>query len=168
MGAQVVYNHDGQTSLGARTGNRRPHLGTKDLRRAAGGEAPVKPPVAPVDEPKAIDFVIGPWSFHQALSSAAFATPHAGQRRMEGELDLVLEIDIGVWEEGQELFHIGRHVSEQIGFDQFGHGWRGRWCRPQPIPPPPLGVSHVGRLRFGFVFERPGRTLTDIVGGSQR
>ena len=37
---------------------------------------------------------------------------------MEGELDLVLEIDIGVWEEGQELFHIGRHVSEQIGFDQ--------------------------------------------------
>jgi hypothetical protein len=45
---------------------------------------------------------------------------------MEGELDLVLEIDIGVWEEGQGLFHIGRHVIEQIGFDKCRQGWRGR------------------------------------------
>jgi hypothetical protein len=51
---------------------------------------------------------------------------------MEGELDLVLEIDSGVGEEGQELFHIGRHIIEQIGFDKFGHGWRGRCAGPSP------------------------------------
>jgi hypothetical protein len=45
---------------------------------------------------------------------------------MEGELDLVLEIDIGVWEERQKLFHIGWHVIEQIGFDKCSHGWRSR------------------------------------------
>ena len=45
---------------------------------------------------------------------------------MEGELDLVLEIDIGVWEEGQGLFHIGRHVIKQIGFDKCRQGGRGR------------------------------------------
>jgi hypothetical protein len=101
LGAQIVDAHDRHTALGARTGDSRPHLGTKDLRRAAGGEASVKPPVAPVDEPEAIDFVVGTGRFDQALSPSAFATLEAGQGGMERALDLVLEIDIGTREQGQ-------------------------------------------------------------------
>jgi hypothetical protein len=50
---------------------------------------------------------------------------------MKGELDLVLERDISVWEQGQEICHIGRHGIEQLGIDKCSHGWRGRCAGPR-------------------------------------
>ena len=130
MGAQVVGNHERLPSLRARTLDRRPHLSTKDRRRAPGGDAPVKPAVAPVDEPEAIDLIVSARGFHQALSPSAFATPHPGQGRVERELDLILEIDIGVRQEVDQLVNIRRHCSEQVSLAQRRDGWRGGRASP--------------------------------------
>jgi hypothetical protein len=43
---------------------------------------------------------------------------------MKRELDLVLEIDIGVWQESPQLVKIGRHFLEKIGLDKRSDGWR--------------------------------------------
>ena len=49
---------------------------------------------------------------------------------MEGELDLILERDIGVRQEAQPLLDIGRHFLQEIGVHQGSHGWRGRRTSP--------------------------------------
>src|SRR5262245_23919292 len=74
--------------------------------------------------PKAIDFVMGSGGLDPALAAAAFATPSPGQDRMKRQLDLVLEINIGLWPESQQLGNLGRHFIEQIGLDKGSDGWR--------------------------------------------
>ena len=124
MGAEVVHEHERQASSGVRPGDSGSHLSTKDVSRPAGGQAAIEPTLAPVDEPKAIDLIIGSGRLDQALSAAPFATPDAGQGRMKYQLDLVLEIDIGVGQEGQQLVNIGWHFIEKIGLDKRSNGWR--------------------------------------------
>src|SRR5919201_6236898 len=130
MRAQVIHDHDRKTPAGPRAGHGGTHLRTKDIGGAAGGETTVKPPVAPVDEPEAIDLVVGTRRLDEALPAPAFAAPDTGEGRMEYELDLVLEIDVGTWQEVDQLVHIGRHVTEEVGFNEFGHGWRGWRASP--------------------------------------
>jgi hypothetical protein len=76
-------------------------LGTKDIGGAACGQAAIKPALTPVDEATAIDLVVGAGRLDQALPAPAFATPDAGEGGMERQLDLVLEIDIGVRQKAQ-------------------------------------------------------------------
>ena len=77
----------------------------KDIGGAAGSQAAVKPAFAPIDEAEAIDFVVGSRGFYEALPASAFATPDAGQGRMERELDLILQIEI---RPGQEVEQEGQ------------------------------------------------------------
>ena len=49
---------------------------------------------------------------------------------MKRILEFILEIDIGVRQEAQHLRNVGRHVLQEIGIDQSGHGWRRRRARP--------------------------------------
>jgi hypothetical protein len=130
MGTQVINNDDRPPSAGARAGDCGAHLRAEDIGSATGGQAALEPAVTPVDKPKAIDLVIGTGGLDQALATAALAAPDARQRRMERELDLVLEIDIGVRQQAQQLVNVGRHVLQQLRFDKRGHGWRGRRTGP--------------------------------------
>ena len=124
MRAQVIDDDDRHAPASPRAGDRSPHLGAKDIRGAAWSQPAVKPPVAPVDQSEAIDFVVGPWSFDEALSASAFATPDAREGWMKGQMDFILEIDIGVGQEGPQGFQVWRHFLEHIGLDQRSHGWR--------------------------------------------
>ena len=94
MRAQVIDNDERYAPTSARPGDSGLYLGTEDLSGAAGGQPAFAPAVTPVNEPEAIDLVVGPRRFDQALATPTFATPHARQRGMKRELDLVLEIDI--------------------------------------------------------------------------
>ena len=82
VSAEVIHNHDGRPAPGTRPRDSRPHLGTKDIRRAAGSQAPLKPPVAPVDEFEAIELVVRTRRLDEALATAAFAAPDPRQGGM--------------------------------------------------------------------------------------
>src|SRR5687768_17350354 len=89
MGPQIIGNYKRYASPGTRPSHGSPYLGAKDIRRAAGGQATVKPARAPVDKPKAIHLVVGSRGLDPALPAPAFPAPHAGEGGMEGKLDLV-------------------------------------------------------------------------------
>jgi hypothetical protein len=130
MRAQIIADDEGYAPSGARPGDSSPHLGAEDIGGAAWGQPTLKPAVTPVDEPEAIDFVVGPRRFNQALAAPAFAAPDAGQGGMERQLDLILQVDIGPGQEGQQCGQIGWHVFQQIGLDKVGDGWRRRRAGP--------------------------------------
>ena len=130
MGAEVINHHDGSPAPGTRPSDGGAYLGTKDICRAAGGQAPLKPAITPVHEPEAIHLVVGSGRLDEALPASAFAAPHAGEGRMERDLDLVLERDIGTGQEVGQLVHIGWHFSEQVRLDQRRDGWRGGRASP--------------------------------------
>jgi hypothetical protein len=61
---------------------------------------------------------------------------------MKRILDLILEIEIGAWQEGQQFCHVWWHVLQEIGIDKLGNGWRRRRAspgqdhlHPQAFPP---------------------------------
>jgi hypothetical protein len=130
MGAQVIDDHERHVALGARPGDSGPYLGTKNVGRPAWGQSAIEPARAPVDEPKAIDLLIGPGRLDEALAASAFATPDPGEGGMKRQLDLILERDVSVRQEAQQLVHVGRHVLQKIGITQGSHGWRGRRAGP--------------------------------------
>ena len=49
---------------------------------------------------------------------------------MKRKLDRILEIKIGVRQEGPQGFQVWRHFLQEIGVQQGSHGWRGRRTRP--------------------------------------
>ena len=124
MRAQVIDNDKRHAPTGARPGDSGPDLGAEDISGAAGGQPAFEPAVTLVDEPEAIDLVVGPRCFDQALATPTFAAPHARQRGMERELDLVLEIDIGTRQKRQQRGQVWWHVLQEVRFDKSGNGWR--------------------------------------------
>jgi len=125
MGTQVINNDDRQSSAGARAGDRGAHLRAEDIGGTPRGQAALEPAVTPVDEPKAIELVIGARGLDQALAPAALAAPDAREGGMEGELDLVLKIDIGVRQQASQLVNVWRHFLDQVRLYERSHGWRG-------------------------------------------
>lgn len=142
MSPQVVHDHKRFAPAGARPGDGRPHLGTKDIGGASWGQAAVKPALTPIDEAEAIDLVIGAGGLHQSLPTTAFPAPDPREGGMKRILDLILEIEVGVRQEGQQFCHVWRHFLQEIGIDKSGHGWRRRragpgqdYLHPQAFPP---------------------------------
>jgi hypothetical protein len=130
MGAQVVDDPKRQASTGARPGDSGPHLSAKDIRRAPWGQAAVKPALTPIDEAEAIDLVVGARGLDQPLPATAFPAPDPRKSGMKRKLDLILEIEIGVWQEGPQFFHVWRDFLQEIGLDKGGNGWRGWRASP--------------------------------------
>jgi hypothetical protein len=44
---------------------------------------------------------------------------------MKRQLDLILEIEIGAWQEQQKFCQVGRYFLQEIGIYKSGNGWRG-------------------------------------------
>src|ERR687887_2412586 len=99
MGTQIVHDHQRHTPAGARPGDGGPDLGAKDIGRASGGQATVKPARTPIDEAEAIDLVVGARGLDQPLAATAFPAPDPRESGMKRKLDLVLKREIGVWQE---------------------------------------------------------------------
>lgn len=121
---------------------RRAQLLAEGADGAPGGEVPVEPAATPVDQAEAVDLGVGPRSLDQPLPAAPPAAPHARQRGMEGEVDRVLEVDVGAGQQRQQRGHVPRHGIPQLGLDEIGdHGWRcpgsgarQRHLHPQSFP----------------------------------
>ena len=141
MGPQVVYDYKCHAAAGARPGDGRPHLGTKDIGGASWGQAAVKPARTPIDEAEAVDLIVGAGSLDQPLSAPAFPAPDSREGRMKRKLNLILEIKIGARQERQQFFQVWRYFRQEIGIDESGNGWRRRrtgpgqdYLHPQTFP----------------------------------
>jgi len=90
MSFEIVCDNDGGTSpkLGASHG--RTHLLAEDIGGASLGNPAIKPAIAPIHQSKTVDLPIVARRFDQTLPATSFAAPEACERRMEGELHLIL------------------------------------------------------------------------------
>jgi len=118
MRFEIVCNEDGEASPQLRACHRCTHLVTEDVSGASRGNPAIKPSVAPIDQPKAVHFAVVAWGLDQTLPTPPLETPDACERRMKGELHLTLQVEVGVWQSPEELWHIGRKLTPQISLDQ--------------------------------------------------
>jgi hypothetical protein len=124
VSTQVIRDYHRHPAAGLRARSCRPPLLATGRRRSAWGQAAVDPAVDPVHNAQAVDRGIGPRSDHQPLAPSPFAAPNSCQRRVEGELHLILEVDISLWQYLKQRGQIRRELVEQVRFSQIGHGWR--------------------------------------------
>jgi hypothetical protein len=101
-------------------------VGTQWCGAAAVGQGEVQVAVAPVDQPKAVLLGVGAGRLDPPLARAAAAGPDPGQGRVQGDLDLVLQVQVRAFQQPQQAGQIlGEQVVGQGGIgDQAGGGWR--------------------------------------------
>ena len=92
------------------------------MLRTSRGDPAIKPPIAPVHQPKAIDLAVIARRFHQPLPTTPFKAPDPRKGWVKGKLHLILQVEIGSREQRQEFRHIGRQLTPQISFDQVSDG----------------------------------------------
>lgn len=107
-------------------------LGDEGLGGAAGSKTPGAPALAPINGGKADGLEIDPWSPDQALTGMALPGPDPGQGRMMPHGHLILNVEVGPRQEGQQIGDIGRNLVPKIRLDesvdiedQGRGGWRG-------------------------------------------
>jgi hypothetical protein len=126
--AQVVQAHHGDPAAPARAGHRAAQLGAQRHRAAAVGQLEVQPTVAPVDQSEAVLLGVVAGRLDPALPSPAGTRPDPGQGRVQGDLDLVLEVQVGMFEQVQQPGQVGGDQLVGQGWigDQPAGGWRHR------------------------------------------
>jgi len=88
-----------------------------DISRPSRGDPAIKPPIAPVYQPKAVYLAIIAWGFDQPLATPTLETPDACERRVKGELYLILEIQVGSRQQGEPARQISGKLCPQISFN---------------------------------------------------
>jgi hypothetical protein len=116
--AQVVGENHGDPSPFIRAGDEVIKLLAIDIGRATQGDAVGEPAVAPIKGSEADDFGTLTRSADQALPVVALARPAPGQGRMEADVDLVLDVEIGSWEECKQFCHIRGHSIPELRFEE--------------------------------------------------
>src|SRR5690349_3613604 len=95
MSLEIVRNDDRNTPTLLRTSQCCAHLFTKDIRSSSRGDPTIKPPIAPVQQPKARDLAVIAWRFHYPLPTTPFEAPDPRERGVKGKLHLILQVEIG-------------------------------------------------------------------------
>jgi len=69
-----------------------------------------------------MDLLIVARCFNPSLSGMALAAPDPRQRRMQVELDLVLQVEISLGQKRQKVTDIRRNLIQQVGRNQLFNG----------------------------------------------
>jgi len=88
-----------------------------DISSPSRGYSVIKPAITPVHQPKAIDLAVIAGSLDQPLAASTFEAPEARQRRVKGELHLILQREICARQQCQPWRQIGGKLLPQISFD---------------------------------------------------
>jgi hypothetical protein len=70
------------------------------------------------EQTKPIDFPVVSRGLDQALPASPLEAPDPRERRVKGELHLILQIQVGLRQEGKQSSKIGGKLSLQISLDQ--------------------------------------------------
>lgn len=120
--ARVVGQDDGHSPSRLGTGHRPTQLLREGWGRALGLKGTIEPAVSPVDEAEAMDLLVVARRFDPSLSSMALAAPDPRQCWMQVELDLILQVEIGLGQKRQEVTDIRRNLIQQVGRNQLLNG----------------------------------------------
>ena len=88
-----------------------------DISGSSRSDPAIKPPISPVDQPKAIDLAIIAWGFNQPLASPTLKAPDTREGRVKGKLHLILQIEVGSRQQREQVQQIGGQLTPQISFD---------------------------------------------------
>jgi hypothetical protein len=126
--AQVVQDHHGDAPTPPGAVGGAAQLGAQRHGAAAVGQREVQVPVAPVHQPKAVPLGVLAGGLDQPLPGPAGARPDPGQGRVQGDLDLVLQVQVRTPQQPQQPGQVLREqVIGQGGIgNQVACGWRQR------------------------------------------
>jgi hypothetical protein len=119
---QVVRKDKGHPPALPGAGQGRTELVAEQRGGALRANAPVEPAVAPSDQAEAVHLAVVTRRLDQALAAPPFAAPDPGKGGMEGNLHLILEVQIRVGKEGQQLRYIGGELIPQVRLHEVGQG----------------------------------------------
>src|SRR5579871_2748421 len=112
--SQIVCNDDGLTLSKLGTSHSSSHLFTEHLCRPSFCHTTIKPAIAPIQQPKAIDLAIVSRRLDEALPTSPLWRPKPRQGRMKGKLDLVLQIEVCMRHESKQIRKIRRELWREI------------------------------------------------------
>jgi hypothetical protein len=153
VGAQVIGEDDRPPTPRLRASHRPCQLLGKRRGRPSGSQLVVEPALSPVDQAKALNLAIVAGGLDPALARSPATTPETGQGRVQGQLHLILQVEVGHRQQGKQRGKIGRRLLP-VGFrdQRLKGGWLGRGrpgqesLHPQAFPRWP-GCSSALRLR---------------------
>jgi len=122
MRPEIIGNHDGDSPATLRTGNGSTHLFTEHVGSASGSNPAIEPAIAPVDQAKAVDLAVVSRCLDQALAAPTFAAPDTRESRVKGKLNLILQIEVGLRQQGDQTRQVGGKLIPQISLNQIVYG----------------------------------------------
>ena len=158
MDAKVVQDHHGDPPTPAGALDGAAQLRTQRRGATPLGQLEVQVPLAPVHQPKAVLLGIVARGLDPPLARSAAAGPHPGQGGVQGDLDLVLQVQVRALQQPQQAGQIlGHQVLGQGRIrDQLDRGWRHRCGRGgqqclhlSRFCPPRLGLGLAGKHPAG-------------------
>src|SRR6266571_3390599 len=125
MDAQVVEQDHGDAPTQLGTLDCSAQLGTERSSSTTKRPLPIEPTIPPVDESEAILLLVIPAGLDQPLPTTTPWTPHAGQGGVQSDLDLVLQVDVGPWQQPQQPGQVFWHlIAQQRIRQQIIDRWR--------------------------------------------
>src|SRR6266851_5012143 len=114
---EIIGNHKSDPPATCGASNGRTHLFTEHIGGASGSNSAIEPAIAPVQQAKSIDFAVVSRGLDLALPASPLEAPDPRERRVKGELHLILQIQVGLRQEGEQRSKIGGKLSLQISLD---------------------------------------------------
>src|SRR5258708_17586262 len=93
---EIVGDHDGYPSSLLLTSHSGTYLLTEHISGASRSDPAIEPAIAPVEQAKAVNLAVIARCLDQALPTSAFVRPDTGESRVKGNLDLILQIQVGL------------------------------------------------------------------------
>ncbi len=118
MSPEIIGNHQSDPPATGRASDSCTHLFTEHIGGASRSNSAIEPAIAPVEQAKAIHLAVVSRGLDQALPASPFEAPEPRERRVKGELHLILQIEIGLRQEGKQNGKIDRKLSLQISLNQ--------------------------------------------------
>ena len=115
---EIIGNHQSDLPATGGASHGRTHLFTEHIGGASRSNSAIEPAIAPVEQAKPIDFPVVSRGLDQALPASPFEAPDPRKRRVKSELHLILQIQVGLRQEGKQGSKIGGKLSLQISLDQ--------------------------------------------------
>jgi hypothetical protein len=93
-------------------------LEAEQVGRAMKSIADREKAVPPVEGAEADEASAGAWRADEALTSTSLPTPDLVERRMEPNVDLVLDVEVGGRKHAEKLIDVRRHLRPEVGLDE--------------------------------------------------